>query len=382
MTDRDRRAARRRRTAGLRRLADHGRGVAARAAAPGGDHGRAGRPGAPASPACSTTCWPGDSAPAGSSRSTRRSLDTIVRRAISLIFAAAPGAVVDAFTWLSLGSNGRREAVLSSDVDSAVAFDDCVARGEIPATGRFRRGRRRAGRAGLSGDEHGATAPHPAFSRTNAQWRAAAEQWLAAPAQEPGRDDDVAAGRRPADPRRPRACPRSPRCSATCGGTAARCGCCCRSRCRTRARMRSVRDVLHRRAGDLRHQDPRGAADRQPGALGGAQRRLRGAADHRTAAGGVGSAMLPSDAGGEPDRGVRGPPAAAAALPAAAAVTSGERPSDLLTLGPAVADRPQHGRPGRPRDRRRPAPDGQRRALRAGRGLGRGRPPLSRTVAG
>jgi CBS domain-containing protein len=53
-------------------------------------------------------------------------LDTIVRRAIVLIFASHPDLSLDAFTWLSLGSNGRREAVLSSDIDSAVAFDDRV----------------------------------------------------------------------------------------------------------------------------------------------------------------------------------------------------------------------------------------------------------------
>ena len=53
-------------------------------------------------------------------------LDTIIRRAIGLVFARHPELSVDAFTWLSLGSNGRREAVLSSDVDSAVAFDDAV----------------------------------------------------------------------------------------------------------------------------------------------------------------------------------------------------------------------------------------------------------------
>jgi CBS domain-containing protein len=36
-------------------------------------------------------------------------------------------------------------------------------------------------RAGLSGDEHGATARHALFARTNDQWRSAGEEWLAAP---------------------------------------------------------------------------------------------------------------------------------------------------------------------------------------------------------
>ena len=58
-------------------------------------------------------------------------VDTIVRRAIQLIFQQHPDLSIDAFTWLSLGSNGRREATPSSDIDSAVAFDDAIGEGEI-----------------------------------------------------------------------------------------------------------------------------------------------------------------------------------------------------------------------------------------------------------
>ena len=78
-------------------------------------------------------------------------LDTIIRRAIGLVFARHPELSVDAFTWLSLGSNGRREAVLSSDVDSAVAFDDAVDPDAVAGLpGRVRRGVRRAGHARAS----------------------------------------------------------------------------------------------------------------------------------------------------------------------------------------------------------------------------------------
>jgi len=41
-------------------------------------------------------------------------------------------------------------------------------------------------RAGLSADSHGATAQHALFSRTNADWRAAGRQWLAAPVEHNG----------------------------------------------------------------------------------------------------------------------------------------------------------------------------------------------------
>lgn len=110
-------------------------------------------------------------------------LDALVRRAITLTFARHPELDVDAFTWLSLGSNGRREAVLSSDVDCAVAFDDeRVDPATIPAyRAVFAEVEEVLSQAGVRGDRHGATASHPLFARTNAQWRAAAEEWLAAP---------------------------------------------------------------------------------------------------------------------------------------------------------------------------------------------------------
>ena len=114
-------------------------------------------------------------------------LDTLVRRAIGLIFAEHAELDVDAFTWLSLGSNGRREAVLSSDVDCAVAFDDRVPEADIPADRAvFAEVEDVLSRSGVRGDRHGATASHPTFARTNAQWRAAAEEWLAAPVADNG----------------------------------------------------------------------------------------------------------------------------------------------------------------------------------------------------
>jgi CBS domain-containing protein len=114
-------------------------------------------------------------------------LDTIIRRAIGLVFERRPDLSVDAFTWLSLGSNGRREAVLSSDVDSAVAFSDDVGPADVA---RYRTAFAEVSavltRAGLSSDPHGASAEHPSFARTNADWRAAAHEWLARPAENQG----------------------------------------------------------------------------------------------------------------------------------------------------------------------------------------------------
>jgi CBS domain-containing protein len=114
-------------------------------------------------------------------------LDTIVRRTITLIFAQYPDLSLDTFTWLSLGSNGRREAVLSSDIDTAVAFRDTF---DTSGIDRYRAAfgeiQRELAAAGLTADQHGATAGRPAFSRTNAEWRAAARQWMEEPEQNQG----------------------------------------------------------------------------------------------------------------------------------------------------------------------------------------------------
>ena len=114
-------------------------------------------------------------------------VDAVVRRALELRFAEHAELDLDAFTWLSLGSNGRRESVLASDVDAAVAFPGevpeariasyCTAFAEVHAV---------LARAGLSTDEHGANASRRLFVRTNAEWRAAAQDWLARPEDHQG----------------------------------------------------------------------------------------------------------------------------------------------------------------------------------------------------
>jgi CBS domain-containing protein len=109
-------------------------------------------------------------------------VDAVVRQAIQLIFDARRELSVDAFTWLSLGSNGRREAVPGSDVDAAVAFDDGVS---AETMDRYRVAFEEVNsvlaQAGISIDTHGAFATKTPFSRTNTQWHTAAMQWLASP---------------------------------------------------------------------------------------------------------------------------------------------------------------------------------------------------------
>lgn len=114
-------------------------------------------------------------------------VDTVISRAIDLVLAGHADLSAQAFTWLSLGSNGRREAVLSSDVDSAVALTEPLDRplfnryvsafGEVHDV---------LSAAGLVADGHGASARRSAFVRTEDQWRAAAQRWMASPAENHG----------------------------------------------------------------------------------------------------------------------------------------------------------------------------------------------------
>jgi CBS domain-containing protein len=113
--------------------------------------------------------------------------DAVVRRAIELVLAATPHVDPAAMTWLSLGSNARREPVLSSDVDSAVSLSDDLQAAEIDSyrtafaeVDTILRG------AGMVVDTNGAIASMPLFTRTHSQWRAAARTWLDAPTENKG----------------------------------------------------------------------------------------------------------------------------------------------------------------------------------------------------
>ena len=114
-------------------------------------------------------------------------IDAIIRRAIGLVFERHPELSADAFTWLSLGSNGRHEAVPSSDIDCAVAFDDSVSADLADAyRAVFAEVNDLLDGAGLRRDRHGTNPENPRFSRTNQDWRAAALDWMKAPEKDNG----------------------------------------------------------------------------------------------------------------------------------------------------------------------------------------------------
>lgn len=114
-------------------------------------------------------------------------VDAVVLQGLQLVVDNRPDVDPAAYTWLSLGSNARREPVPSSDVDSAVVFDDSLEGADLDGyreafaeLDEMLRG------AGLTVDTNGAIASKPLFSRTRGQWRTASRGWIDAPLENKG----------------------------------------------------------------------------------------------------------------------------------------------------------------------------------------------------
>ena len=112
-------------------------------------------------------------------------LDALTRRLVELTVTEI-GAPEAAFAWLALGSQARREALPSSDVDSAIVWygdgDEHAIRPHLHELGK----RVVAGMAacGLHADAYGATASDLLFVRSEESWRHVARSWLEDPSQE------------------------------------------------------------------------------------------------------------------------------------------------------------------------------------------------------
>lgn len=127
-------------------------------------------------------------------------VDSIVRRAVEIEWTARPDVPRDHFAWITLGSVARREAMPSSDVDSALSWADATAdpdmRGKSNAVPRTRdealmdlaaRVHVSLDGAGLPSDTNGAVASSPRFARSAGQWERAAAHWLSNPFGERGK---------------------------------------------------------------------------------------------------------------------------------------------------------------------------------------------------
>ena len=116
-------------------------------------------------------------------------LDALTRRLVELAVRDAGPPPVP-FTWYALGSQARREAVPSSDVDSALGWGDGSggAGGPPDVAGYLGRVARAVDEGlrdcGMSPDEHGASAANPIFARSLASWHRAARSLSEDPTQE------------------------------------------------------------------------------------------------------------------------------------------------------------------------------------------------------
>ncbi|CCQ16774.1 cyclic nucleotide-binding protein [Rhodococcus sp. AW25M09] len=121
-------------------------------------------------------------------------VDSLVRRAVEIEWSARPEVPRNNFAWITLGSVARREAMPSSDVDSALTWaDTTVDPDPISQSTSVPRTRDEAlmelavrvhadlDGAGLPSDTNGALASSPRFARSAGQWESAAAHWLSNP---------------------------------------------------------------------------------------------------------------------------------------------------------------------------------------------------------
>jgi CBS domain-containing protein len=112
-------------------------------------------------------------------------VDALTRRLLELAVAHAgdPGAE---FAWLALGSQARREAMPSSDVDSAIVWFGEVEEGRVRARLHAVALEVVSGltACGLGADTHGASASDELFVRSLASWQRVVGSWIADPTQD------------------------------------------------------------------------------------------------------------------------------------------------------------------------------------------------------
>ena len=116
--------------------------------------------------------------------------DALTRRALEFAVSELGEAPVP-FAWLALGSQARREAVPSSDLDSAVVFlkgdDPAVSVDEVTRPYFARLAQRTTEvlvACGFHPDTHRASASDPLFVRSLESWQAAGRSWLEDPTQD------------------------------------------------------------------------------------------------------------------------------------------------------------------------------------------------------
>lgn len=116
-------------------------------------------------------------------------IDSLVRKALEVALAEADDAGPasgQGFAWLTLGSIARREAMPSSDVDSALSLADAFASAAPHLRTIAQRTHGILDACGLPSDRNGAVAYKAGFARTASDWTAAAAGWLEDPLRDYG----------------------------------------------------------------------------------------------------------------------------------------------------------------------------------------------------
>jgi len=114
-------------------------------------------------------------------------IDALTRRLLELELARRPSArPAPDFAWLALGSQARREALPSSDVDSAIVWfgegqEECTRARVLEVTRGVVTGLETCG---LRTDENGVSAASAPFVRSLESWQALARSWISEPTQE------------------------------------------------------------------------------------------------------------------------------------------------------------------------------------------------------
>jgi CBS domain-containing protein len=113
-------------------------------------------------------------------------IDSLVRRALELVLAQHDREAIDGFAWLTLGSVARREAMPSSDVDSALSWRDDLTGEAVQLRATATEVHDLLDACGLPSDRNGAIAAKARFSRSQSDWRDAARGWLSDPLRDRG----------------------------------------------------------------------------------------------------------------------------------------------------------------------------------------------------
>jgi CBS domain-containing protein len=113
-------------------------------------------------------------------------IDSLVRKALELALAESGDPPSGGFAWLTLGSVARREAMPSSDVDSALSWSDELSSASVQLRAIARRTHAILDGCGLPSDRNGAVASKANFSRSESEWAKAAQGWLDDPLRDRG----------------------------------------------------------------------------------------------------------------------------------------------------------------------------------------------------